>query len=162
LTAISLKDYLLNIIKKLKNCKDLHDIEIEFRKMSKANRKIFKNYIIDVSIEMFGISEDVTIALTLSGQKDIGMKAWVKSAMGTGVAESLSTTAGGGFNVGASQADVMTGGGDMMTQRLKIMKETMLDATKGAATFYEKLFIQMKTAIKMLNEIEKEEFIDEM
>ena len=81
------------------------------------------------------------------GKEDIGMKAWVKSAFGEQAAKGLRETGGGGFDIAGSQESILKGGGDMMVNRLKMMKEAMLDASKQGRTADDKMFIQKKMAM---------------
>jgi len=68
------------------------------------------------------------------------MEGWAESKFGKGFVESLKATAGGGFEMEKGA------GGEMMAQRLEVMKKTMIDASKHTDDASEKLFIQMKVA----------------
>jgi hypothetical protein len=77
---------------------------------------------------------------TKGGTEGSPIAGLIKAKMGTTFATSLQETAGGGFSAQAGTS------GDMMVQRLDMMKSTMIDAAKSASTKEEKLYAQMKVA----------------
>lgn len=77
---------------------------------------------------------------TKGGTEGSPMEGWAKSKFGSAFLEGLQRTGGGGFETGASAPS------DMMVQRLDVMKQTMMDASKDAGSDAEALFIQMKLA----------------
>jgi len=77
---------------------------------------------------------------TKGGTEGSPIEGLIKSKFGTGFASSLRSTGGGGFTATADKS------GTMMIQRLDVMKTTMMEASKGAKTDAEKLYIQMKVA----------------
>ena len=50
--AINLYDYLITIVKKLEDCNDYDDVENTIKKMSTAERRLFKKNILDPALEM--------------------------------------------------------------------------------------------------------------
>jgi len=77
---------------------------------------------------------------TKGGTEGSPIEGLIKAKFGTTFASSLQSTAGGGFTAQGGTS------GDMMAQRLDVMKQTMMDASRGASSDAEKLYIQQKLA----------------
>jgi hypothetical protein len=77
---------------------------------------------------------------TKGGAEGSPIEGLIKSKFGTQFLSTLKTSGTGGFTA--------TGGksGDMMVQRLDVMKTTMMESAKGGKTDSEKLYLQMKVA----------------
>ena len=84
------------------------------------------------------------------GTDNIGMKAWVKSKFGTTVADTLRESVGGGFTSGAGVEDALKGGGDMLANKLIMVKTMMLQASESGSDVSEKLLLQTNMAKEML------------
>jgi len=76
---------------------------------------------------------------TEGGITGSAIEGWVRSKFGTQFAETLEKTTGGFTAEGGRK-------GDMMIQRLEVMKQTMERASAGAKTDAEKLFLEYKAA----------------
>lgn len=77
---------------------------------------------------------------TKGGMEGSPIEGLMKSKFGTEFASTLQSTGGGGFTAKGGQE------GTMMLQRLDVMKETMMEASKGASNDQEALYMQMKVA----------------
>lgn len=77
---------------------------------------------------------------TKGGTEGSPIEGLVKSKFGTTFASTLKSTSGGGFSATAGTS------GDMMVQRLDVMKSAMMEASKNAASDAERLVIQQKVA----------------
>jgi len=77
---------------------------------------------------------------TKGGTEGSPIEGLIKSKFGTTFAETLKSTAGGGFTAAAGTS------GDMTVQRLDMMKSMMMDAAKGAKSDAERIYLQSKVA----------------